>query len=110
NTVSQVSPLTYFSLYLLTGDEDLYRRFARPSLEYLLSRNGPHFAAEREIWDNYYKHQPMHGPGPFFGASTFAAAFAMTEGTGAAFGGLCLDEHGAARETHGNGHTQHFAD
>jgi hypothetical protein len=110
NTVSQVSPLTYLSLYLLTGDDDFYRRFARPSLEYVLSRPGPHFAAEREIWDNYYKHQPMRGPGEFFGASTFASAYAMTQGTSAAFGALCLDEHGAPREMHGNGHTQHFAD
>ena len=66
-------------IYLLTGDEDFYQRFARPSLEYLLSRPGPHFAAEREIWDNYYHHQPMRGPGPFFGASTFASADAMTQ-------------------------------
>jgi len=110
NTVSQVSPLTYLSIYLLTGDEDFYQRFARPSLEFLLSRPGPHFAAEHEIWDNYYHHQPMRGPGAFFGASTFASAYAMTQGRSAVFGSLCRDENGAARITHGNGHTQPFAD
>jgi hypothetical protein len=110
NTVSQSSPLTYLSLYLLTGDEDFYRRFALPSLEYLLSRPGPHFAAEREIWDNYYHHQPMRGPGGFFGASTFASAFAMTHGRSPIFGALCLDEKGGARVMHGGGHTQTFAD
>ena len=110
NTVSQVSPLTYLSIYLLTGDEDFYRRFARPSLEYLLSRPGPHFAAEHEIWDNYYHHQPMRGPGAFFGASTFASAYAMTQGRSAVFGELCLDDQRHARITHGNGHTQPFAD
>jgi hypothetical protein len=110
NTVSQSSPLTYLSLYLLTGDEDFYRRFALPSLEYLLSRPGPHFAAEREIWDNYYHHQPMRGPGPFFGASTFASAFTMTHGRSPVFGALCLDEKGEPRVMHGGGHTQTFAD
>ncbi|HSI16008.1 MAG TPA: hypothetical protein VK961_28425 [Chthoniobacter sp.] len=110
NTVSQVSPLTYLSIYLLTGDEDFYQRFARPSLEYLLSRPGPHFAAEHEIWDNYYHHQPMRGPGSLFGASTFASAYAMTQGRTGAFGSLCLDEKGAPRALHANGHTQPFAD
>lgn len=110
NTVSQSSPLTYLSLYLLTGDEDFYQRFARPSLEYLLSRPSPHFAAEREIWDNYYHHQPMRGPGPFFGASTFASAYTMTQGRSPVFGALCLDDKGAPRVMHGGGHTQTFAD
>jgi hypothetical protein len=110
NTVSQSSPLTYLSLYLLTGDDDFYRRFALPSMEYLLSRPGPHFAAEREIWDNYYHHQPMKGPGSYFGASTFASAFAMTQGRSPVFGELCLDDQGAARLTRGGGHTQTFAD
>lgn len=110
NTVSQSSPLTYLSLYLLTGDEGFYRRFALPSLEFLLSRPGPHFAAEREIWDNYYHHQPMRGPGAFYGASTFASAYAMTHGRSAVFGALRLDEKGAPRVMHGGGHTQTFAD
>ena len=110
NTVSQSSPLTYLSLYLLTGDEDFYQRYARPSLEYLLSRPGPHFAAEHEIWDNYYRHQPLRGPGPFFGASTFASAYAMTQGRSPVFGALCLDEKGEPRVMHGGGHTQTFAD
>lgn len=110
NTVSQVSPLTYLSIYLLTGDEDFYKRFARPSLEFLLSRPGPHFAAEHEIWDNYYHHQPMRGPGALFGATTFASAYAMTQGRTSAFGSLCLNDQGAPRTTHPNGHTQPFAD
>ncbi|MEP6669073.1 MAG: hypothetical protein ABJF10_07975 [Chthoniobacter sp.] len=110
NTVTQSSPLAYLSIYLLTGDEDFYNRFARPSLEYLLSRPGPHFAAEHEIWDNYYHHQPLRGPGTMFGASTFASAYAMTQGHSPVFGALCLDEKGAPRTMHANGHTQPFAD
>lgn len=108
NIVTHASPLTYLSLYLLTGDEDFYRRFALPSLEYLLSRPGPHFGAEREIGSNYYTHQRMLGPGKFYGASTFASAFAMTHGRSGAFGEFCLDEKGV-RLTRG-GHVQPFED
>jgi hypothetical protein len=110
NTVSQSSPLTYLSLYLLTGDEGFYRRFARPSLEYLLSRPTVHFAAEREIWDNYYHHQPLNGPASFWGASTFASAALMTHGRTPAFTQLALPQPGQPRIAHGNGHTQPFAD
>lgn len=110
NTVTQTSPLVYLSYYLLTGDEDFYRWFALPSLEFLMSRPGPHFAAEREIGDNYYRHQPMRGPGSFYGASTLASAFAMTHGRSAAFGGLCLATNGQPRITHGGGHPQPFED
>jgi len=62
NVVSHSSPLTYLSYYLLTGDEDFYRRFALPALEFMISRSGAHFAAEREIGSGYYQHQPMRGP------------------------------------------------
>jgi hypothetical protein len=110
NIVTQSSPLTYLSYYLLTGDEDFYRRFALPSLEFLLSRPGPHFAAEREIGEGYYIHQPMRGPGSFYGASVFASAFAMTQGRSAAFGSACLNDDGNVRAGHGGGHVQPFED
>jgi hypothetical protein len=110
NVVSQSSPLTYMSFYLLTGDEDFYRRFALPSLEYMISRPGPHFSAEREIGDNYYHHQPLKGPGALFGASTFASAYAMTQGRSAAFGQFCLTDTKKVRNTAQNGHVQPFED
>ena len=110
NIVTQSSPLTYLSYYLLTGDEDFYRRFALPSLEFLLSRPGPHFAAECEIGDGYYKHQPMRGPGSFYGAGVFASAFAMTQGRSAAFGSFCLNDDGSVRAAHSGGHAQPFED
>ncbi len=110
NTVSQSSPLVYLSYYLLTGDEDFYQRIARPSLEFMLSRPGPHFAAEREISTNYYHHQPMKGPSSQYAAITCASAYAMTQGRTSAFGELCLDGNGAARPTGKHGHVQGFED
>lgn len=108
NIVTHSSPLAYLSIYLLTGDEDFYRRFALPTLEYLISRPGPHFGAEREIGDNYYRHETMRGPGKMYGASVFASAFAMTHGRSPVFGEFCLDDNGA-RPTRG-GHVQPFED
>lgn len=109
NVVSQCSPLTYMSLYLLTGDEDLYQRFARPSLEFLISRPSPHFAIEKEIGDRYYQHQPLRGPVKIYGASTYASALAMTHGRSAVFGAQSLQPDGAARRTPG-GHVQLWDD
>lgn len=110
NTVTHSSPLTYLSLYLLTGDQDFYQRFARPALEYVLSRPSAHFAAEHEIWDNYYHHQPMKGPATFWGASTFASAALMTQGGTPAFAEFALPQPDQPRIAHANGHTQPFAD
>ncbi len=110
NTVSHSSPLTYLSYYLLTGDEDFYRRFALPALEFMISRSGAHFAAEREIGSNYYQHQPMRGPMSTYGAAVFAGAFAMTHGRSPALGGFCLDDKGRPRVTKGYSHVQPFED
>lgn len=110
NVVTQSSPLTFMSLYLLTGDEGFYRQLARPSLEFLLSRPEAHFAIEKEIGDNYYRHQPMQGPVRLYGAATYASALAMTQGRTAAFGEQTLLSDGKLRRTSPNGHGQPFDD
>lgn len=110
NVVTHSSPLVYMSLYLLTGDVDLYERFARPSLEFLLSRPQTHFAIEKEIGDNYYSHQPMEGPVKLYGATTYASAHAMTHGRTSAFGAFSLMPDGKTRRTSPNGHGQPFGD
>jgi hypothetical protein len=110
NTVSQCAPLTYLSYYLLTGDADIYQRFAQPSLEYLFSRPSPHFAVEHEIWDNYYHHQPMRGPAGLFGAHWFADLLAMTQGRTAAAGEYLLQPDGQPRNSGAHGHGQPFED
>lgn len=108
NVVSQPSPLTYMSLYLLTGEEDLYRKFGRPSLEFMISRPSAHFSIEKEIGDRYYQHQPMRGPVKMYGAGNFASAFAMTQGRSPVFAELAFND-GKPRPTMG-GHVQVFDD
>ena len=44
NGATQSSPLTIVSLFRLTGDDDLYKKRTLPSLEYVLSRDNPHFS------------------------------------------------------------------
>lgn len=110
NVVSHSSPLTYLSYYLLTGDEEFYNRFARPALEFMLSRPGAHFAAERAIGSNYYSHQPMRGPMSTYGAAVFTSAFALTQGRTPAFAAAVVDAAGAPRPTKGYSHVQPFED
>jgi hypothetical protein len=110
NIVSHSSPLTYLSFYLLTGDEDFYNRFARPALEFMLSRPGPHFAAERAIGSNYYSHQPLRGPQSTYGAAVFASAHTLTHGRTPAFAAAAVDAAGQPRPTRGYSHVQPFED
>jgi hypothetical protein len=110
NTVTQSSPLLYMSLYLLTGDEAFYRRYALPSLEFLLSRSTPHFAAVEPHDANYYRDEPLGGPGKQCGATIWASAYAMTHGQSAVFGELCRLPNGSPRTVSSNGHVQPFED
>lgn len=110
NISSHASPLTFLSYYLLTGDEWFYRKFARPALEFLLSRPTAHFGAERDIGENYYQHQTMRGPVSVYGAATFAGALEMVHGRTPAFGECCLKPDGNPRETRGYSHVQPFED
>jgi hypothetical protein len=109
NTVTQSSPLAYMSLYLLTGDEAFYRRFALPSLEFLLSRQSPHFAAA-EPYGDYVHGEPLSGPSTFYGATTWASAFAMTQGRTRIFGELSHAPDGSPRVGKSGGHLQPFED
>lgn len=110
NVVTHASPLTYLSYYLLTGDESFRTGRVLPSLEFLLSRPGPHFSAETVCGDNYYRQQVMRGPGSFYGAATHASAFALTRGLTPAFAEACFTSTGSLRVTRGGGHVAAFED
>jgi len=66
NTASQASPLISLSLYRLTGDTSLYRRRALPTIEFLLSRSGPHFSPIPETSGRI-------GPGTMKGPANFGS-------------------------------------
>ncbi len=93
NTVSQPSPLTYMSYALLTGDEGFYRKYALPSLEFLLSRPQAHFSGEGGISSGVsYANDslPLGGPLNAYGCAVYASAYRMTQGATPAFANYCF--------------------
>ena len=103
NMTVHASPLTYMSYYLLTGDQAFYERCARPALEALLSRTSPFFTATAEA-------TRLGGPVRLYGATTYAGAFAMTQGRSPALADFILDDQGLPRHTRGYGHSMAFED
>lgn len=76
NGSTQSSPLTALSLYRLTGDREIYRRRSLPTLEFILSRDGPHFSPIPENTGGYAKGS-MNGPVDIFGSTVYAAMWEM---------------------------------
>ncbi len=76
NGSTQSSPLTALSLYRLTGDRDVYRRRSLPTLEFILSRDGPHFSPIPENTGGYAKGS-MNGPVDIFGSTVYAGMWEM---------------------------------
>jgi hypothetical protein len=76
NGSTQSSPLTIASLYRLTGDTALYRKRTLPTLEYVLSRDNPHFSPEPENTGGYARGH-MNGPVDIFGATVYAGIWEM---------------------------------
>jgi len=84
NGSTQSSPLTALSLYYLTGDKNLYNRRTIPTLEFLLSRDGPHFSPFPENTGGYAKGS-MNGPLDIFGGAVYGGLWNMTRGRTSAF-------------------------
>ena len=76
NGSTQSSPLTIASLYRLTGDTSLYKKRTLPTLEYVLSRDNPHFSPEPENTGGYASGH-MKGPVDIFGATVYAGISEM---------------------------------
>lgn len=92
NAVTQPSPLTYLSYALLTGDEDFYKKYARPSLEYLLSRPIAHFSSYADSPGLGYANSalPLGGPNHAYTCAVYASAYRMTLGSTPAFANYCF--------------------
>ncbi|HSU65942.1 MAG TPA: hypothetical protein VLJ39_03670 [Tepidisphaeraceae bacterium] len=106
NGGTQASPMTLLSLYRLTGNEDLYRTRALPTLEFMLSRELPHFSPVPGD-TGPYPAGSMNGPVKFFGTSTFAGLFELTGRRTPAFAQIALPPNDV-RPTAGSSHAQPF--
>ena len=107
NTVTHAAPATLVSLYRLTGDVDLYRRRALPTMQYILSRDSVHFTPEPND-PGRYNTGPMNGPTTFYGSSTFSALAELTGGYTPAFAKIALPPDGKVKATHGYTHAAEF--
>lgn len=107
NTVTHAAPATLVSLYRLTGDEDLYRRRALPTMQYILSRDSVHFTPEPHD-PGRYPTGPMGGPTTFYGSSTYSALAALTGGYTPAFTKIALPADGKVKATRGYTHAAEF--
>ena len=76
NGSTQSSPLTAVSLYRLTGDTSLYKERTLPTLEYVLSRDNPHFSPEPENTGGYARGH-MNGPVDIFGSTVYGGLWQM---------------------------------
>ncbi len=107
NGVTHSSPQTALSLYRLTGNEEIYRRRALPTLEYALSRSNPHFSPEPAHTGTQYPAGSMSGPISIFGTTTYGGLWELTQRRTSAFGAIALPTNGVKR-TAGYGHGQEF--
>jgi hypothetical protein len=98
STVTQPSPLTYLGYALLSGDEQFYRKYALPSLEFLISRPSSHFSAEiNGVGELGKPDVPLGGPNAAYTAAVYASAYEMTQGATPAFAAFCFDADGKLR-------------
>ncbi len=74
-TVSQASPLAEISIALLTDDEEYYKTFALPTIEFTLSRQSTHFAAKPDPDSGFLtqKMTTLEVPNPYFDAGYYAS-------------------------------------
>lgn len=79
NGATHSTPMILLSLYRLTGDEEIYRRRALPTLEYLLSRDGPHFSPVPQDTGPSYPAGGMDGPVRMFGTATFGGIWDLAQ-------------------------------
>lgn len=76
NGSTQSSPLTAVSLYYLTGDKKLFQKRTLPTIEFMISRDGPHFSPIPENTGGYAKGS-MNGPVNIFGGSVYGSLWRM---------------------------------
>jgi len=106
NGVTNASPLTLLSLYRLTGDEEIYRRRALPTMEFLLSRQSAHFSPIPGD-TGPYEAGGMDGPVRMYATTTFGGFWELSQRRTAAFEQIAFPATGV-RTPGGFNHGQLF--
>ena len=106
NGSTSASPLALLSLYRLTGDEEIYRRRVLPTMEFLLSRNSPHFSP-LPADTGPYEAGGMDGPVRTYATTTFGGFWELSLRRTAAFEQIAFPPNGVRAPT-GYAHGQPF--
>ncbi len=99
-------PMTLLSLYRLTGDEEIYRRRALPTMEYMLSRESAHFSPLPHDTGRYDA-GGMNGPVRMFGTDAYGGIWQLTQKRTPAFKNIAFPDKGV-RSAGGFSHEQLF--
>ncbi len=93
NSVTRAAPLLAPSLHRLTGNHEVYERRVRPTLAYLLSRDGVHFAPIPEGSRDMMR-GTMRGPCRGYGTTVFGNLDILTGGRMPLFREIALPGEG----------------
>jgi hypothetical protein len=93
NGSTQASPATLLSLYRITGDPDIYRRRALPTMEFMLSRRGVHFSPLPSDTGGYDA-GGMNGPVNGFGTDVFGGMWELAQQRTQALAQVALPANG----------------
>ncbi|NQU43165.1 hypothetical protein HQ520_07755, partial [bacterium] len=107
NGVSNSTPLSVLGLYRLTGDEEVYRRRALPTMAYALSRSNPHFSPIPQDTGRYNKGS-MNGPIEQYGTTTYGGFWEMTRRYTDAYRNIAFPEEGVKKTKPYSSHWQAF--
>lgn len=89
NGSTHASPLALLAFYRLTGDTDLYRRRALPTMEFALSRSAAHFSPIPDDTGRY-DIGSMDGPIHIYGTTTYGGFWEMSQRRTPAFRDIAL--------------------
>ena len=84
--VSHSNPLVMVQQYLLTEDEDFLEQRTIPTLAYILSRGGAHFAYDTSVGGSTSGYAGTNGPSALqnspvnYGTNVYSALYEMTQG------------------------------
>ncbi|MBM4046562.1 MAG: hypothetical protein FJ279_15735 [Planctomycetes bacterium] len=107
NTVTHASPLTALQMYLLTGDREIYRRRALPTMEYLASRQSAHFCPITNDVGSYASIK-LGGPCTLYGAGLYAGFYEATRRLSPVFRQFAFAPDGQPRHSRGYSHIEPF--
>ncbi len=99
NTVTQPAPLAELSIALLTDDEDYYKKFSLPTIEFTLSRMSAHYSMQfwSEAPTNTNSKLNLNVPSKPWSADYYAGLYALTNSANTFLKDFYYNKNGSLR-------------